>query len=313
MKKGIQFALLTALISGISVFLNSIGVSLGDPFVYTTIKNSLVAVFIISGIFLFGKRKEISSLTLNQWKDLAIIGVIGGAVPFLLFFYGLSIGTAGSTSFIYRSLFIVSAVLGTLWLKENIDLRYIIGAAMIFIGNLFLLKGNFVFGLGEALVLLATLFWAVEYSYSKKTLQTISPTILAFGRMAIGSFILLGFIFVTGKFGQILTAKSESYGWALVASVFLLGFVLSWYNALKHTTLSKASAIFVLGGPITAILQIIFTNKVFSFNEGLGLLLIVIGVGIAIRASELIGAASQIPNMALNPEQSKSGEKNGRD
>ena len=280
MKKGISFALLTAIISGVSVFLNGIGVSFGDPFVYTTLKNGLVVVFLLSFIFLFSKRKELSALTQNQWKDLLFIGVIGGGIPFLLFFYGLSIGTAASTSFIYRALFISAGVLGIVWLKEQFDIRYALGAAIIFIGNFLLLKGNFVFGLGELLVLISTLLWSIEYAYSRKVLETVSPSILAFGRMLFGSAILIGFTLVTGKFGQLFTANLQSYYWALLASVFLFGFVLSWYTSLKYTTLSKATAIFVIGGPITAALQFIFLNKIFTFTEGLGLLLIVVGVAI---------------------------------
>ncbi|MBI5223553.1 DMT family transporter [Candidatus Micrarchaeota archaeon] len=303
MKKGFSFALLTALISGISVFINSFGVSLGDPFVYTTVKNSLVAVFLLSCIFLLGKLKELSLLSSKQRADLAIIGIIGGAIPFLLFFYGLSIGNAGSTSFIYRSLFIVSAILGTFWLKENFDFRYVLGAIIIFLGNLLLLKDIFVFGLGEFFVLLATLFWAIEYAYSRKTLESISPMTLAFGRMAIGSVVLLGFIALTGKFDQLVSAKPESYAWALVSSLFLFAFVLSWYTTLKYTSLSKASAIFVLGGPITALLQLIFANKVFSFNEVIGLLLIVTGVALVIGISDLLTTIVRLPT--LMPDQAK--------
>ncbi len=278
MDKGVRFALITAVISGISVYLNSIGVSYGDAFVYTTIKNTLVGVFLLSSLFLFGRLNELKKLTVGEWKKLAIIGIVGGSIPFLLFFYGLSIGTAASGSFIYRFLFAAAAVLGITWLKEKLDVKYLIGAALLLIGNFLLFKGTFVFGLGEALVLLATIIWAFEYGYSKKALATISPDTVAFGRMAFGSIILIGFIAATGKMEQLFAPKPLALEWAVIASVLLCGFVMSWYRALKDTTLSKATAVLVLGGPITMILGFIFAGKIITSIEQIGLFAIILGV-----------------------------------
>ena len=52
-------ALITAIISGVSNFINKIGVTVVfDPVVYTTIKNSLVAIFLIGIILVLKKWKE---------------------------------------------------------------------------------------------------------------------------------------------------------------------------------------------------------------------------------------------------------------
>lgn len=286
MDKGVRFAFLTAVISGISIYFNSIGVSYGDAFVYTTIKNTLVGVFLISVLFLFGRMNELKRLNTNEWKQLAIVGFIGGSVPFLLFFYGLSVGTATSGSFIYRSLFAIAAILGMVWLKEKLDIKYLVGAALIFTGNFLLFKGTFVFGLGEALVLLATIIWAFEYMYSKQALKTITPDVLAFGRMAFGSIILIGFLALTGKTGQLFSPKPMALEWAITASILLCGFVMSWYRALKDTTLSKATAVLVLGGPITLALGLMFAGKTITPIEQLGIFAIILGTYLVIMEKQ---------------------------
>ena len=53
-KQGILWALGTALISGVSVYVNKFGVAqFQDPFVYTTLKNSLVAIGFLAALGLF--------------------------------------------------------------------------------------------------------------------------------------------------------------------------------------------------------------------------------------------------------------------
>ncbi len=54
-KKGILWALGTALVSGLSIYVNKFGVAqVSDPFVYTTLKNSIVAIaFIGAGLMTF--------------------------------------------------------------------------------------------------------------------------------------------------------------------------------------------------------------------------------------------------------------------
>ena len=97
-RTGILLALATALISGFSVFLNSYGVkAFGNPTAYTTAKNIVSALVLLAVV---GDRPPRPApaprLTRprgpRQWGALAAIGVVGGSVPFVLFFEGLSQG-----------------------------------------------------------------------------------------------------------------------------------------------------------------------------------------------------------------------------
>ena len=58
-KKGTYLALATALISGVSVYVNSYGVKqVSDPFVFTTAKNLIVGLVLASLILLPGAMGE---------------------------------------------------------------------------------------------------------------------------------------------------------------------------------------------------------------------------------------------------------------
>ena len=92
-KQGILWALGAALISGVSVYVNKFGVTqVKDPFVYTTLKNSLVAIGFLAALGLFVSWQELRALTPRQWVGWVGLGLIGGGVPFLLFFQGACAG-----------------------------------------------------------------------------------------------------------------------------------------------------------------------------------------------------------------------------
>jgi drug/metabolite transporter (DMT)-like permease len=276
--KGVFYALLTAVVSGTAVFVNSFGVKGFDPFVYTTLKNVGVVLFLLALFFLFKNFSEFKSISRKNWFLLATIGLIGGSVPFLLFFWGLSTASAASSSFVYRSLFIFATVLAVVFLKEKISGKAILGAGIAFAGNLLLLGGFPEIGFGELLVFLATILWAFEYNLSKKILGAVSPRAVAFGRMFFGSIILISFLAFTGRLFPIASLSIIHWQWVIISTILLTAFVSLWYASLKYSRVSVATAALTLGGPITALLSLLFSNKLPSFTESVGFLLLSFGI-----------------------------------
>ena len=89
--KGIYLVIAAAIISGFANFVNKFGMqALGkNAFQYTTLKNVVVALIlslIILTPVLWPKLKKLSK---KDWGKLVLIGLVGGSVPFLLFFKGL--------------------------------------------------------------------------------------------------------------------------------------------------------------------------------------------------------------------------------
>ena len=173
MKKGIYYSLLAALISGISIFYNKIVIVKDlDPVIFNIFKNGGAAL--ILSIFLFSQpaQKNFHSLTLSNWKKIILIGLIGGSLPFLLFFEGLKIIPAINANLIQKSLFIWVAFLALPILQEKLNIWQITGYLLVIAGNF--LIGNLSplsLGNGELLILLATLLWSVEIIVSKKLLN----------------------------------------------------------------------------------------------------------------------------------------------
>ena len=126
MKKDFPFgatalALGTMVISGVSVFISKIGVTvINNPIVYTTLKNTMVALLLMGLIIAVKKWAEVKSLTKPQWLKLLAIGVVGGSIPFALFFSGLSKTSAINAALIHKTLFLWVLLLAIPILKERL-------------------------------------------------------------------------------------------------------------------------------------------------------------------------------------------------
>ncbi|MEK7078935.1 MAG: EamA family transporter, partial [Patescibacteria group bacterium] len=109
--KGIILAFLTAIISGFAIFYSKISVAKIDPLILATTRNSLVGIFFIIYFLATNNLKRLLKLTKKELVLLLGIGVIGGSIPFYLFFTGIKLIGAQSANIIHKSLFIWVAIL----------------------------------------------------------------------------------------------------------------------------------------------------------------------------------------------------------
>ena len=268
----------TAFISGFSIFINKFGVSAINPYIFTFLKNAIVALLLCAIIFSAKNFSLLKSIKKKQWGLLALIGIIGGGIPFLLFFKGLSLTSAAGASFVHKTMFIWIFILAALFLKEKIKKEYILAGALLLAGNLLLLKISSVsFDTGSFLVFLATLFWAVESVVSKHILKEIPPRVVMWARMFFGSLVILFFLIFTGQAALLAKLNLQQISWAMITGAVLLGYVATWYSGLKYIKVSEAAVILALGSPITTLLTAVFSNPV-GLKEYFSSVLIFLGV-----------------------------------
>ena len=296
--KGLFLVFGTAVISGFSVFINKFSVGEFNPYLFTFLKNLLVAIFLLSLLLGLKEFKNLKKLTKKDWSVLAIIGLLGGSTPFLLFFKGLSLTTAANGAFIHKTMFIYVAILAGIFLKEKIPNRLLVAGSFLLMGNLYFLRFLPV-GVqrGDLLILVATILWAVENTISKYALRSLSPTIVAFGRMGIGSAFILLFLIFTGNIQAISRLTPLHFQWVLISGVLLFGYVTTWYTGLKSISVSTATVILLLGSPITSLLTFIFQGQGFSIYQTIGSLLLAFGVALAIGFREIWQTFKNLPKL----------------
>jgi len=265
----IYLALTTTFISGVAVFVNKYAVTaIKDPLVFTAVKNGLVGILILALLIATSKWKLIKSLNKKDSVYLLLVGVVGGAIPFYLFFTGLSLIPAINAALIHKTLVFWVALFAIPLLKERMSKTQILGVLMLFAGNLLIggFKG-FTFSKGELFVLIATILWGIENVIAKKALKNIDPDLVTAARMGFGSLILLAAAALTSPnaLKGVLTFSSSQWFWVIISSAALLGYVMSWYRALKMAPATFVTSILVAATLITNILSAVFITHSPSF------------------------------------------------
>jgi len=286
---GLSLVLSAAVISGVATFVNTFAVTGVNSDAFIAVRNGLVALLLVP-IFVWSRRADTLRLRPSDWARLAAIGLVGGAIPFLLFFRGLQLAGEGRTtaSFLFRTLFMMAAVLAIVVLRERPSWRLGAAAVALLGGNALLVSlQDPIWTDGAFLVLVATALWAVEYTMSKHALRDLSPTAVALGRMGFGAAFLAAYLVASGQLAAVGTFTAAQVQWVVLSAVILLGFVTTWYTGLKRVDLSVAASVLVLAFPVTWVLGAVAGRSTFGVAEAAGASAVAFGVVLAIGLTAL--------------------------
>lgn len=260
LKKGIGFAVLAATISGFAIFYNKLVIVKGvDPLLFNILKNGGVALILSVLLLSRAKLPTIKTLSRNQWMKLLAIAIVGGSIPFILYFEALRSVPAINANIIQKTMFVWVAMMAIPLLGERLTKIQIAGYALIVWSNVFI--GGFTgfsWSRPEIMIIAATLLWSIENVIAKVALKNTESTIVAWGRMFFGSLILIAIAAFQGKL-QLLLQITPIQLLAIGGSVlFLTGYVTSWYKALSLAPATVVTSILILATPITNVLSTIF-------------------------------------------------------
>lgn len=281
MNKGILLVFVTAVVSGFSVFLNAFAAKGLNPFLLTTLKNVLVASMLLCVLILLSEKRLRKIFEPKLLPKLLAIGLIGGSLPFFIFFYALSQLSPADAGFIHKTLFIWASIFAFVLLKEKPKKSFLFAALLLLAGNYLLAPIKPSLNLPSALVLLATILWAIENVIAKKVLNEydIRGTEVAFARMFYGScFMLLGMAaFMPGVLLSTFSLNPEQFAWVIITAILLFFYVITYYNGLKYLAVHKATSMLLLAQPITLLLSST-TGSSLAVADVIGAFLILAGI-----------------------------------
>ena len=267
---GVALAFSTAVISGVSIWVNSRAVKhFGDATVYTTAKNAVAGVLLVTALVALisrGSASDPRALPGRRRLALLAVAVIGGSVPFVLFFEGLARAQATQASFIQKTLVIWVALLAVPLLRERFGIPHALSIALLVAGQAWLVgsAGTVTFGQGEAMILAATLLWAVEVVYVKHLLADMPASLLAAARMGLGTVVLLLWLAVSGRLDNLASLGWTQWQWLHLTGLLLTGYVATWYAALARAQAIDVTAVLVFGALVTAFLSGTVDGKAVS-------------------------------------------------
>lgn len=283
---GLALVVLTACISGVSTFVNFYAVRGTSSDAFVTVRN-LAVVGLLVPVAALTTRWARWPRNRSEWSRLVAVGVVGGGLPFLLFFHGLALasaaGGAAAASFGYRCLFLFATVLGLVVLRERLRAWSVVAAALLLAGNALLLAWTGpLWTDGTGFVLAATALWAVEYTLSRQLLRDLAPSTVALGRMGFGAIFLVGYLTATGQAAAVGALTAAQWQWVGLSAVLLTAFVASWYTALRRVEVGRATAVLTLGFPVTWLLSVVVRDGSFTLGQALGATAVVVGAALAV-------------------------------
>ena len=253
---GVGLALGASLISGLAIYLNAYAVKqVPDAAVYTTLKNGVAAAVLFGALALGGRVGDLRAIDRRDWPAILVVGIVGGSVPFILFFSGLAMASAPSAAFIQKTLFVWVALLAVPFLGERLGLAPILAMATLLVGQALVLPpSGIAWGTGETLILAATLLWAVETVVVKRLLTSVPSGPLAALRMGVGLVVLGGYLVVTGRLPVVASLGGLQWAWVVLTGIVLAAYVATWFGALRRAPASIVTSVLVVGAVVTGAL-----------------------------------------------------------
>jgi len=301
-RRGIALAFGAAAVSGVAVFINAYGVrAVADATVYTTAKN-LVAAAVLGGLALAVARPSghragtPSRLRPVQLVGLGAIAVVGGSVPFVLFFEGLARASSSQAAFVHKTLVIWVAALAVPLLGERLRALHVVAIATLVVGQAVLAGGlaGFRFGGGEWLVLAATLLWSVEVVLAKWLLRDVPARIIAVVRMAAGAALLTAWVTVSGRWSALAGLGGEGWTWAALTGLILAVYVALWFSALALAPAVDVTAVLVVAAVLTGVLNVVVKGNAITGWTGTGMLIVLAGGALAAAAARTRSTRSRV-------------------
>jgi drug/metabolite transporter (DMT)-like permease len=224
----------------------------------------------------------------------ALLGFLGVAFHQWLQSTALLTTQASTTSWIVATIPIFMALLGWSFLKEKLGWVKSGGILLAALGVLVvvandnissLVSGNFG-TLGDILVLISAINWAVFSVISRPGTQRFPPAQMTFYVMTIGwLFISLQF-FVQSSLGEI--AHLSLNGWLAIVflGVFCSGLAYAfWYDGLQAIPATQVGVFLNFEPLVTVVVAAVMLGEIITINSLMGGVLILLGVWLVNKPS----------------------------
>lgn len=279
---GYLCAVLAAIISGVAVYVNSLGVkTFSDPVLYTALKDGVVGlVLLVPLAFSSRRRADYQRLSRKTWAWMIALALTGGSIPFALFFSGLKLTTPATGALINHFQFFLVALFALTFLRERIRPAMWAGFAVLLLGtvlgtNLHALKWNE----GALLIAASTVLFAVDFVIAKHLLKGLATLTVMTARMTIGTAMLFAYVTAVGHLAPASHLSGTQWSFVFGTGAILLLFTISTFTAIRHASVSAVLAIGTAAPIITTLLQLAGSGHVkLAAADLLGLAVILASV-----------------------------------
>ncbi len=216
------------------MFMRATAESFG-PIALITVRVGVAALFLSVFLLTQSRRKEF----IDNWFNLAWIGVINSALPFVLFAYASLSLSGGNVSLLNAITPVLTTLIAHIWLKDRMTPWQFLGLGISILGLLLLVWDKLEIGSPSLLPVLAgitaPLFYGFASNGTKKYLSGVTP----------------------------LTATSGSLFFATLFMLLLLPFFMPDFSKISNTDWLYA---LILGLVCTALAYLIFFRLILNIG-----------------------------------------------
>ncbi len=282
--KGDLILLVTAIIWGTSFVSQKLGMNYIEPFTFGASRFLLGAVVLIPVILFFEKMNKNSTKMQKsnkfKTKDLVVGGILCGSALFLgasFQQWGILGTTAGKAGFI-TALYIVLVPIFGIFMNKKVNLLTWFGVALAIFGlYLLTIQEGFVLEKGDALVLVGTVFWALQIIFVDMFVDKVEGLKLSCIQFVTAGVLsaIAAFIFETPEIGAIIEGSAV----IIYTAVMVVGVAYTLQIiGQKYTSPTAAAIILSLESVFAVISGAIFLNESMSTKETIGCLIMFVAV-----------------------------------
>jgi Permeases of the drug/metabolite transporter (DMT) superfamily len=269
MNKGVAYALVSALLFGISTPLSKVLVGAVPPLMLAGLlyagSGIGLTVVIVTRHLLARERVALSLPTDREWFWLAGAIFFGGVVGPVLLMYALTVTPASTASLLLNLEVVFTALLAWFLFRENFDRRIALGLLAIVAGGVILSwqpDGSVELPIGALLIAAACLCWAVDNNLTRRVSASDATTIAALKGLVAGG-VNLG---LAASLGYALPAIQNL---AAAAALGFVGYGVSFtlfVLALRHLGTARTGAYFSVAPFFGAAMAILMHTDVVTWQ-----------------------------------------------
>ena len=273
--------ILLGLFWGSSFFFVEMLLSYLSPFMIVYLRVSIASIFLIVFIIIRGTKFKLS---LKNLFNLFIMSLLNNIFPFLLITFGQQTTTGGLASILNANTSFIGILLASLFLPlERLNFYRLIGVSIGVLGviiaigyqNIIQLNHD---DLGKYLILIATLSYGFAGVWGKLKLQNFTPIIAATGMLTMSTIILTPYAF-TMHLEEIYSLNffilKYAFVFAIICSVFAY---FLYFKILESAGAGNLLICTIIIPPSSIFLNAFILDQIITFNECLGLIIIILGL-----------------------------------
>lgn len=282
-------ALFAVVVWGASFIATKIAVGQISPVSVVWIRFAMGIPILMLAVFMRG---QFAFPQKGEWLYFALLGFLGITFHQWLQSNGLITAQATTTAWIVATTPAFIAILGWLALKEKLTLLQTSGIALAMLGVLVVVgRGDFAalavgqFGtVGDFLILISSVNWAVFSILSRRGLRDHPSTRLTFWVMTIGWLITSAAFFAQGKIAELPLLDSRGWWAVIYLGIFTTGLAyIAWFDALSQLPAAQTGAFLFLEPPSSMIVAAIVLNEAITWASILGGAVILFGIWLVNR------------------------------